>query len=100
MVGPHYDSEQRTFMAVEYCKKRGTRDFMEEIIADFQVRYPAAIPPSCKTIWRQWYKLDHFHTLHNLNSKVIRDSSIQFLNALPFHRQALGRLIVEDPRLQ
>ena len=100
MVGPQYNSEQRTFMAVEYARKRGTRDFMDEIIADFQVRYPAAIPPSRFTILRQWNKLDRFHTLHNLNSKVIQDSSIQFLNALTFHRQAPGRLIVEDARVQ
>ena len=71
MVGQQYTSKQRTFMAIEYYKKVGTRGFMDEIIADFVARYPAAIPPSRTTIWRQAKHLDRFSTLHNLNSKVI-----------------------------
>ena len=30
MVGPHYTTEQRTFMAVEYARNQGTRNFMED----------------------------------------------------------------------
>ena len=41
MVGPHYTPPQRTFMAVEYEKKRGHRDFLPEIIADFMARWPS-----------------------------------------------------------
>ena len=70
MVGQQYTPQQRTFMAIEYYKNFGTRDFMDDIIADFVARYPGAIPPSRKTIWRQAKHLDHFSTLHNLNSKV------------------------------
>ena len=57
-------------MAIEYHKEVGTRDFMEEIIADFVAEYPGAIPPSRNTIWRQARHLDRFSTLHNLNAKV------------------------------
>ena len=71
MVCPRYSSEQRMFMAVEYAKNQGTRDFMDLIIADFQVRYPGVLPPTRLTIYRQFQKLEHFHTLHDLNSKVI-----------------------------
>ena len=57
-------------MAVEYEKKRGHRDFLPEIIADFMARWPRAVPPSQKTIKRQAKHLEMFSTLHNLNSKV------------------------------
>ena len=100
MVWPHYTTEQRTFMAVKYARNQGTQNFMEDLIGEFRVRYPGAIPPSRMTVYCQFMKLEHFYTIHNLNSKVIQDSSIEFLNALPFHRQAQGRLTVEDPRLQ
>ena len=60
-------------MAVKYAKSQGTY-FMEDLIAEFQVRFPEAIPPSHNTVYRQFKKLDHFHTLHNLNSKVIKNS--------------------------
>ena len=71
MVGQQYTPQQRTFMAIEYYKKVGTRDFMEEIITDFIAQFPGAIPPSRKTILRQARHLDSFATLHNRNSKVI-----------------------------
>ena len=77
MVGPHYTTEQRTFMAVEYDRNQGTRNFMKDLIGEFQVRYPGAIPPSRMTVYRQFMKLEHFYTLHNINSKVIQNSSIQ-----------------------
>ena len=54
MVGPHYSSEQRKFMAIEYAKNQGRRDFMDLIIANFQVRYPGIYTPG---------KLDHQNTL-------------------------------------
>ena len=57
-------------MAIEYEKKRGHSDFVPEIVADFLARWPGAVPPSKKTIKRQAEKLEHFNTLHNLNSKV------------------------------
>ena len=100
MVGPHYTTAQRTFMAVEYAKNQGTRNFMEDLIGEFQVRFPGAIPPSRNTVYRQFKKLEHFHTLHNLNSKVIHNSSIDFFNASPFHRRVQGLLTVEDQGLQ
>ena len=67
----------KTFMAVEYARNQGTRNFMEDLIGEFQVRYPGAIPPSRMTVYRQFMKLEHFYTLHNINSKVIQNSSIQ-----------------------
>ena len=68
MVGQQYSAEQRTFMAIEYFKNVGTRGFMDMIIADFVARYPNAMPPFRLTTWRQAQHLDHFSTVHNLNS--------------------------------
>ena len=70
MVGQQYTPQQRTFMAIEYYKNFGTRDFMDDIIADFVAQYPGAIPPSRTTIWRQAKHLDRSSTLHNLNLRV------------------------------
>ena len=83
MVGPHYTTEQRTFMEVKYARNQGTRNFMEDLIGEFQVRYPGAIPPSRMTVYRQFMKLEHFYTLHNINSKVIQNSSIQMSKTSP-----------------
>ena len=70
MVGPQYEPDERTFMAVEYFKRCGKRDFMGGIINDLRARYPNAVPPSRVTIWRQADHLEKSGTLHNLNSKV------------------------------
>ena len=83
MVGPHYTTEQRTFMAVEYARNQGTQNFMEDLIGEFRVRYPGAIPPSRMTVYCQFMKLEHFYTIHNLNSKVIQNSSIQMSKTSP-----------------
>ena len=70
-------------MAVEYEKRRGHRDFIPGIIADFMVRWPRALPPSSKTIKRQAEHLEHFSTLHNLNSKVaFHDFKLFSINSL------------------
>ena len=110
MVGPHYSSEQRKFMAIEYAKNQGRRDFMDLIIADFQVRYPGVPPPSRFTIYRQFQKLDLYHILHYLNSKVSLLTILKWsilsvckakgppLSAL--FRQAPGWLIVAGQEVQ
>ena len=110
MVGPHYSSEQRKFMAIEYAKNQGRRDFMDLIIADFQVRYPGVPPHSRFTIYRQFQKLDLYHILHYLNSKVSLLTILKWsilsvckakgppLSAL--FRQAPGWLIVAGQEVQ
>ena len=52
MVGPHYTTAQRTFMAVEYARNQGTQNFMEDLIGEFQVRFLRAIPPSRVTVYQ------------------------------------------------
>ena len=74
---------QRTFMAVEYARNQGTQNFMEDLIGEFRVRYPGAIPPSRMTVYCQFMKLEHFYTIHNLNSKVNQNSSIQMSKTSP-----------------
>ena len=44
MVGQQYTAKQRAFMAAQYYKRSGTRDFMPLIIQDFLVKFPGAIP--------------------------------------------------------
>ena len=46
MVGPQYEPDERTFMAVEYFKRCGKRDFMGGIINDLRARYPIADYPA------------------------------------------------------
>ena len=70
MVGEQYSPEQRTFMATEYARLRGHRDFMGTIIQIFQQRFPGAPVPRRETIIRQYVKLSRSSTLHNLNSKA------------------------------
>ena len=45
MVGPHYTTEQRTFMAVEYARNQGTRNFREDLIGEFQSEISWNHPP-------------------------------------------------------
>ena len=97
-------------MAIEYAKNQGRRDFMDLIIADFQVRYPGVPPPSRFTIYRQFQKLDLYHILHYLNSKVSLLTILKWsilsvckakgppLSAL--FRQAPGWLIVAGQEVQ
>ena len=46
-------------MEVEYARNQGTQNLMEDLIGEFQVRYPGAIPPSRMTVYRQFMKLEH-----------------------------------------
>ena len=57
-MAPQYTAKMRTFMAVEYNKRAGTRDFVDGIIQDFVARYPGRAPPSQRTILCQAKKLD------------------------------------------
>ena len=49
-------------MAVEYARNQGTQNFMEDLIGEFRVRYPGAIPPSRMTVYRQFMKLEHLYS--------------------------------------
>ena len=70
MVGRQYTPQQRAFMAAQYNRRSGTRDFVPLIVRDFLIRFPGAMPPSKQTILRQAKKLDLHATLHLLRSKI------------------------------
>ena len=93
-MAPQYTAKMRTFMAVEYNKRAGTRDFVDGIIQDFVARYPGRAPPSQRTILRQAKKLDTFSTLHNLNSKVTFRKNCYF-SSFSFYRHLPHRRTVE-----
>ena len=45
-----FDQPQRSYLAMEFHRRRGTRDFMPELLADFTARFPGARVPSSEAI--------------------------------------------------
>ena len=56
-------------MVLEYHKKRGTRGFKDEIVADFLVKFPGSKIPSKNAIHKMWEKQIRLGTVNNCNSK-------------------------------
>ena len=66
---PQYTSYQRNFLAFEYHKYRGTRNFKAGMLAEFQARFPGARMPGPNTILKIWSKQMEKGTINNCNSK-------------------------------
>ena len=69
MVRPQYTPDQRNFLFIEYSKKKGTRNFLHNLIQDFMIKFPNARRPSEQTIRKIFKKQSAHGTVHNLNSK-------------------------------
>ena len=65
-----YTKDQRNFLVMEYHKRKGTRNFKEELVNDFLVKFPGARSPSKNMIKKMWEKQMKLGTVLNCNSKT------------------------------
>ena len=66
---PQFDQPQRSFLAMEFHKRRGTKNFVPELLADFAVQFPGARVPSRQAISDMHKKFVTLGTINNVNSK-------------------------------
>ena len=45
---PQFSQPQRSFLAMEFHRRRGTRDFIPGLLADFAAQFPGERVPSAK----------------------------------------------------
>ena len=67
---PQFNMQERNFLAFEYHKRKGTRGFKDQIIADFQIQFPGARVPGKNHIVKIWRKQMENGTVNNCNSKT------------------------------
>ena len=65
-----FDQPQRTYLALEFHKRRGTRDFLPQLLADFAAQFPGARVPSLNAIRKMHDKFNRLGTINNVNSKT------------------------------
>ena len=66
---PQFDQPpQQSFLAMEFHKRRGTRDFVPGLLADFALRFPGARVPSRRAISDMHKKFFALGTINNVNS--------------------------------
>ena len=61
---------ERNFLCMEYYKRKGTRDFKAQILADFQTMFPGTRIPSKNMLVNIWKKQMTKGTVNNCNSKT------------------------------
>ena len=66
---PQFTNEERTWLALEYHRRRGQHNFKAGLVRDFQVKFPMARIPSKNNIKKIWEKFTNHGTVVNLNSK-------------------------------
>ena len=66
---PQFSQPQRSFLAMVFHKRRGTRDFMPGLLADFAAQFPGARVPSERAIRDLRKKFFALGTINNMNSK-------------------------------
>ena len=64
-----FDQPQRSFLTLEFHKRRGTRDFLPGLLADFAAQFPGARVPSRQAISDMHKKFVTLGTINNVNSK-------------------------------
>ena len=67
-MAPQYTRDQRNFLVMEYHRRKGHRDFLPELVRDFQNKFPGVRTPSFSTIRRLWEKQMINGTVNNCNS--------------------------------
>ena len=66
---PQFSRQQRNFLAFEYHKHKGTRGFRNQILVDFQAKFPGVRVPTAVTMRRIWEKQMLHGTVNNCNNK-------------------------------
>ena len=67
---PQFDQPQRTYLALEFHKRRGTKNFLPQLLADFAAQFPGARVPSLNAIRKMHDKFNRLGTINNVNSKT------------------------------
>jgi len=67
---PQFSMDQRNFLAFEYHKRRGTRDFHPQLLQDFAAIFPVARIPSKNQVRNIWKKQMTKGTINNCNTKA------------------------------
>ena len=65
---PQYSAQQRNFLMIEYAKRKGQRNCIKNIKADFTAKYPGVRCPTKMAIHKIYEKQMKHQTCHNLNS--------------------------------
>ena len=69
-VRVQYNKDQRNFLALEFYRRRGTKNFFPGLLADFQNKFPGARQPAESTVRRLCSKQLSLGTINNCNSKA------------------------------
>ena len=69
MARPQFTMQQRNFLVFEYHKNKGTRDFKDQILSNFQAKFPGVRQPSTNQMANMWRKQMLKGTVNNCNSK-------------------------------
>ena len=67
---PQFTMEQRNFLALEYHKHKGTRNFKDQLLADFQAKFPGVRVPGKNIMAKILKKQMEKGTVNNCNSKT------------------------------
>ena len=65
---PQFDQPQRSYLAMEFHKLRGKRDFLPGLLAGFAAQFPGARVPSRQAISDMHKKFFLLGTINNVNS--------------------------------
>ena len=69
MARPQFTMEQRNFLVFEYNKRKGTRNFKDEILTQFEAKFPGVRRPGTNQMAYVWRKQMEKGTVNNCNSK-------------------------------
>ena len=69
MAREQFSKDERNFLALEFYKRRGHRNFFAGLLADFQNKFPGARQPAESTVRRLCQKQLAKGTVNNCNSK-------------------------------
>ena len=67
-MAPQFTRDQRTFLVLEYHKSKGHKNFLPQLVLDFQNRFPGVRAPSFSAIRKVWKKQITNGTVNNCNS--------------------------------
>ena len=76
MVGQQLTPEERNSLVMAYERLKGGKNFMPDIVAEYQQKFPGVPVPHRNTIRRLHEKQNKYFTTHNLNS-VVSQSTYQ-----------------------
>ena len=70
MQQPQFSKDERNFISFEYHKRKGHRDFLPGLVADFRIKFPNTRQPSSRPVRRIYSKQMKLGTVLNVNSST------------------------------